>query len=234
MMTKYAVPSADKIEIRLIEILKHFLSSPFDFKGQSAQSIRAHSLQIRQQFTTRWSAILWFDPETFWTKDECICPTQMVDLLDEVVRRPRTHFFDSLVLLLRLLGLNRRLLQWKQVWWVSIVGYSDETTLWYLENRLIRWKYSQRKEMMTGRIFRKSGIDFSCKWTVLSFWAVYSITTILAMHTMASDNFDPYTVLGLSRDASDRDVRKSYKTLARKWYSSMVCFVNCSRCDRPV
>jgi preprotein translocase subunit Sec63 len=33
-----------------------------------------------------------------------------------------------------------------------------------------------------------------------------------------SNNFNPYDVLGLSRTASDKDIRQAYKKLARHWH----------------
>ncbi len=32
------------------------------------------------------------------------------------------------------------------------------------------------------------------------------------------DNFNPYTILGLSRTASDQEIRQAYKKLAKHWH----------------
>ena len=31
-------------------------------------------------------------------------------------------------------------------------------------------------------------------------------------------NYDPYSVLGVSRDASEEEIKKAYKTLSRKYH----------------
>ena len=40
---------------------------------------------------------------------------------------------------------------------------------------------------------------------------------LMTLNAMTSDPFDPYAVLGVKRDASEKDIRRAYKALARKW-----------------
>ena len=40
---------------------------------------------------------------------------------------------------------------------------------------------------------------------------------LLVLKTLASESFDPYAILGIKKDASDKDIRRAYKVLARKW-----------------
>jgi len=48
----------------------------------------------------------------------------------------------------------------------------------------------------------------------------FLICFILCFYNLSAneDNFNPYTILGLSRTASDQEIRQAYKKLAKHWH----------------
>ncbi|XP_065061402.1 dnaJ homolog subfamily C member 16-like [Rhopilema esculentum] len=54
--------------------------------------------------------------------------------------------------------------------------------------------------------------------STITFWLICGLIVLLFASCSFSEEFDPYFTLGLRRDASNREIRRAYKALARKWH----------------
>ena len=73
-------------------------------------------------------------------------------------------------------------------------------------------------QIMAQNRCRKNFSQIGLRCGALTVCLIYGfILTIMMMTPVASEQFNPYTVLSVSRDASDKDIRKAYKGLAKKW-----------------
>ena len=60
-------------------------------------------------------------------------------------------------------------------------------------------------------------IRHNAKYRLQQCMALLIMCFLISLNAMTSDSFDPYAVLGVKREASEKDIRRAYKALARKW-----------------
>ena len=97
-----------------------------------------------------------------------------------------------------------------------------------LTNDIIRWKltynvipliFDRKKNMEYWNRFQLSSRywirAYSCIWLNIS---EVCLLVSLCNSSSSHNDFNPYNVLGLTRTASDKEIRQAYKRLARHWH----------------
>ena len=68
-------------------------------------------------------------------------------------------------------------------------------------------------------------IAFWINFVLLSGLLSSKIQTILAASTTGSASRDPYKILGLPRDSTQKDIKKAYRKMALKYHPDKVSFL---------